>query len=88
MEVMKEAYDNLRKLVPEYYPPFEETVSTMEEMQILLLDINQYVQRTEARKTGTAPEGFWYMATLTSKPLGFGGKPICESSKDNGSVWR
>ena len=68
MEAMKEAYRALRELVPEYYPPFEETVSTMEEMQILLLDLNQYVQRTEARKTGTAPEGFWYMATLTSKP--------------------
>lgn len=65
---MKEAYNTLRDLVPDYYPPFEETVTTMEEMQILLLDINQYVQRTEARKTGTAPEGFWYMATLTSKP--------------------
>ncbi len=68
METLREAYNTLRRLVPEYYPPFEEEVTDLDQMQILLLDINQYVQRTEARKIGTAPEGFWYMATLTSKP--------------------
>lgn len=64
---LESAYNTLKVMYPAFVAPCP-NASTVEEHQLNLMELNNYAYR-EIRKTNRGfPAGYWYFATLTSKP--------------------
>lgn len=70
---IKTAFDNLHLLFPAFVAPCPDA-STEEEHQLNLMELNNYAYHEVKKQNRGFPAGYWYMATLTSKP---------EDSKDD-----
>jgi hypothetical protein len=64
---LTDAYKTLNALFPAFIPPCPDP-STPEEHQLNLMELNSYAYRKIKSTNRGFPPGYWYMATLTSKP--------------------
>lgn len=67
MSTQQELYEQHLKAFPDYKSDFYDPLKKETHLPALM-DIIRYAQRELGKRNRGFPKGFWYMATLTSKP--------------------